>query len=52
MPVVAILRRETTTTEIQVTGAGIGLHGTRPIVATVTCVVQSATVDAASADEE
>ena len=38
--------------ERQVTGVGIGLHGARPIVAAVTCVAQSATVDETSADEE
>ncbi|MBR2659042.1 hypothetical protein IKD57_04150 [Candidatus Saccharibacteria bacterium] len=52
VPVVVILRIGTTAIEIQATGVGTGLHGARPIGATVTCVVQSGTVDVASADEE
>ena len=52
MPAVGILHSGTTTTETQDTGVGIGLHGARPIVAIVTCGIQSVTVDAASADEE
>ena len=52
VPVVITLRIGTTTIEIQVTGVGIGLHGARPIVATVTCAAQSANGDVASADEE
>ena len=46
------MRSGITTIEIQATGVGIGLHGARPIVAIVTCVVQNAIVDVASADEE
>ena len=52
VPVVATLRNGTTTTEAQATGVSIGLHGTRPIVTSVTCAVQSATDDVTSADEE
>ena len=47
-----MLRIGTTTIEGQDTGVGIGLHGARPIVAIVTCVIQSVIADVASADEE